>query len=89
MKTRFCTRQPAGRIDNPEVHRREGPFLEKNVPLGRLRDPDEIARAVSSLASDEASYMAGIELYVGGGIARSNARSNEEPAMEENVMQAL
>jgi NAD(P)-dependent dehydrogenase (short-subunit alcohol dehydrogenase family) len=44
--------------------------LAKNVPLGRLGDPDEIAKAVSFLASDEASYIAGIELYVDGGIAQ-------------------
>jgi hypothetical protein len=46
--------------------------LAKNVPLGRLGDPDEIAKAVSFLASDEASYVAGIELYVDGGVPRSN-----------------
>lgn len=40
--------------------------LAKNVPLGRLGDPGEIAKAVSFLASDEASYVAGIELYVDG-----------------------
>jgi NAD(P)-dependent dehydrogenase (short-subunit alcohol dehydrogenase family) len=44
--------------------------LAKNVPLGRLGDPDEIAKAVSFLASDEASYIAGIELYVDGGVAQ-------------------
>ena len=44
--------------------------LAKNVPLGRLGDADEIAKAVSFLASDEASYVAGIELYVDGGIAQ-------------------
>jgi NAD(P)-dependent dehydrogenase (short-subunit alcohol dehydrogenase family) len=44
--------------------------LAKNVPLGRLGDPDEIAKVVSFLASDEASYVAGIELYVDGGIAQ-------------------
>ena len=44
--------------------------LAKNVPLGRLGDPDEIAKAVSFLASDEASYVAGIELYVDGGVAQ-------------------
>jgi NAD(P)-dependent dehydrogenase (short-subunit alcohol dehydrogenase family) len=36
-----------------------------------LGDPDEIAKAVSFLASEEASYVAGIELYVDGGIAQS------------------
>jgi NAD(P)-dependent dehydrogenase (short-subunit alcohol dehydrogenase family) len=44
--------------------------LVKNVPLGRLGDPDEIAKVLSFLASDEASYVAGIELYVDGGVAQ-------------------
>jgi len=44
--------------------------LAKSVPLGTLADPDEIAKAVSFLASDEASYVSGIELYVDGGVAQ-------------------
>ena len=44
--------------------------MANNVPLGRLGDPDEIAKAVSFLASDEASYISGIELYVDGGVAQ-------------------
>ena len=44
--------------------------LAKKVPLGRLGDADEIAKAVAFLASDEASYVAGIELFVDGGIAQ-------------------
>jgi NAD(P)-dependent dehydrogenase (short-subunit alcohol dehydrogenase family) len=44
--------------------------LAKTVPLGRLGEPDEIAKAVSFLASDEASYISGIELYVDGGVAQ-------------------
>jgi NAD(P)-dependent dehydrogenase (short-subunit alcohol dehydrogenase family) len=44
--------------------------LAKSVPLGRLGDADEIAKAVSFLASDEASYVAGTELYVDGGVAQ-------------------
>ena len=44
--------------------------LAKNVPLGRLGDPDEIAKAVAFLASDEASYISGIELFVDGGVAQ-------------------
>jgi NAD(P)-dependent dehydrogenase (short-subunit alcohol dehydrogenase family) len=44
--------------------------LAKNVPLGRLGDPDEIAKAVSFLASDEASYISGVELFVDGGVAQ-------------------
>lgn len=44
--------------------------LAKNVPLGRLGDPDEIAKAVAFLASDEASYISGIELFVDGGLGQ-------------------
>jgi len=44
--------------------------LAKNVPLGRLGDPDDIAKAVSFLASDDASYISGIELFVDGGVAQ-------------------
>ena len=44
--------------------------LAKSVPLGRLGDADEIAKAVSFLASDEGSYVAGTELYVDGGVAQ-------------------
>jgi NAD(P)-dependent dehydrogenase (short-subunit alcohol dehydrogenase family) len=42
----------------------------KNVPLGRIGDPDEIAKAASFLASDEASYVNGVELFVDGGVAQ-------------------
>jgi NAD(P)-dependent dehydrogenase (short-subunit alcohol dehydrogenase family) len=44
--------------------------LAKNVPLGRMGESDEVAKAVSFLASDEASYISGIELYVDGGVAQ-------------------
>ena len=44
--------------------------LAKSVPLGRLGEPDEIAKAVAFLASDEASYVSGVELFVDGGVAQ-------------------
>jgi NAD(P)-dependent dehydrogenase (short-subunit alcohol dehydrogenase family) len=44
--------------------------LSSNVPLGRLGTPDEIAKAVVFLASDDSSYITGIELFVDGGMAQ-------------------
>jgi NAD(P)-dependent dehydrogenase (short-subunit alcohol dehydrogenase family) len=41
------------------------------TPMGRLGEPQEIAAAVAYLASDDASFVTGLELYVDGGyIAR-------------------
>jgi NAD(P)-dependent dehydrogenase (short-subunit alcohol dehydrogenase family) len=40
------------------------------TPLGRAGTPDEIAKAVVFLASDESSYINGIELFVDGGAAQ-------------------
>jgi NAD(P)-dependent dehydrogenase (short-subunit alcohol dehydrogenase family) len=35
-----------------------------------MGDPDEVAKAVSFLASDDSSYITGIELFVNGGVAQ-------------------
>src|SRR5947209_14314375 len=45
-------------------------MISSNVPLGRLGTPDEIARAVVFLASDDSSYVTGTELFVDGGMAQ-------------------
>jgi NAD(P)-dependent dehydrogenase (short-subunit alcohol dehydrogenase family) len=67
-----------GHIDTPILESlRQGDELKKmkqemqaNVPLGRLGDPDEIAKVVAFLASEESSYISGVELFVDGGVVQ-------------------
>jgi NAD(P)-dependent dehydrogenase (short-subunit alcohol dehydrogenase family) len=42
----------------------------KNTPIGRMGSPDEVANGVSFPASDDSSYVTGIELFVDGGTAQ-------------------
>jgi NAD(P)-dependent dehydrogenase (short-subunit alcohol dehydrogenase family) len=64
-----------GFIDTPILEPTKGTEFEQTMisltPMGRLGRPEEIAAGVAYLASDDASFVTGLELYVDGGyIAR-------------------
>jgi len=59
-----------GFIDTPILETMPEKVIESmtaKVPLGRMGKPEEIANAFAFLASDEASYITGVVLEVGGG----------------------
>jgi NAD(P)-dependent dehydrogenase (short-subunit alcohol dehydrogenase family) len=44
--------------------------LAAKIPLGRMANPEEVARVVLFLASDDASFVTGEEIVVDGGLTR-------------------
>ncbi len=44
--------------------------LASTIPLGRVGEPEEVAKAVAFLASSDASFINGAELFVDGGAAQ-------------------
>ncbi|AWN46860.1 oxidoreductase [Methylobacterium terrae] len=68
-----ATRTP-GLVDlaGPDAAQQQGllDYLASRIPMGRVGEADEIARAALFLASDDASFVNGIELFVDGGQAQ-------------------
>jgi len=44
--------------------------IVSTIPMGRMGEPEEIAKAALFLASDDSSFVTGIELFVDGGRAQ-------------------
>jgi NAD(P)-dependent dehydrogenase (short-subunit alcohol dehydrogenase family) len=68
-----------GAIDTPglrdllassDAGQQRAKMISNTVPLGRFGTPNEIAKAVVFLASDDGSYITGTELFVDGGFAQ-------------------
>ena len=60
-----------GFIDTPLLDQAKGTPIEEAMlevtPMGRLGQPTEVAAGVAYLASDDASFVTGLELYIDGG----------------------
>jgi NAD(P)-dependent dehydrogenase (short-subunit alcohol dehydrogenase family) len=62
-----------GPIDTPLVGQQPEETIERivsTIPMGRMGEPGEIAKAALFLASDDSSFITGIELFVDGGRAQ-------------------
>jgi NAD(P)-dependent dehydrogenase (short-subunit alcohol dehydrogenase family) len=60
IRTPLTSRQPADIIAR----------VVSTIPMGRMGEPDEVAKAALYLASDDSSFVTGIELFVDGGRAQ-------------------
>jgi NAD(P)-dependent dehydrogenase (short-subunit alcohol dehydrogenase family) len=59
---------------DPEIFER----VAQRYPLGRIGEPDDVARAALFLASDDAAWITGIVLPVDGGLLAGNMRMTRE-----------
>jgi NAD(P)-dependent dehydrogenase (short-subunit alcohol dehydrogenase family) len=62
-----------GPVNTPIVARQRPEVMARivsTIPMGRMGEADEIAKAALFLASDDSSFVTGIELFVDGGRAQ-------------------
>ena len=62
-----------GPINTPWVSRQSPDVIARivsTVPMGRMGEPDEVAKAALFLASDDSSFVTGIELFIDSGRAQ-------------------
>lgn len=64
------TPMAAGVKSSPELL---GKFYER-IPMGRAAQPEEVASVIAFLASDDASFVSGVNLPVDGGLSASNGQ---------------
>ncbi|CAN7444712.1 SDR family NAD(P)-dependent oxidoreductase [Polaromonas sp. LjRoot131] len=59
-------------LAGPDVAQQQGllDYLTAQIPLGRIGQPDDVANAAVFLASDDAAFITGVELFADGGIAQ-------------------
>jgi NAD(P)-dependent dehydrogenase (short-subunit alcohol dehydrogenase family) len=51
---------------------------KSTIPMGRMGEADEVAKAALFLASDDSSFVTGIELFVEGGRAQINQHARQK-----------
>ena len=62
-----------GPINTPLANRQSADVIARivsTIPMGRMGEPEEVAKAALYLASDDSSFVTGIELFVDGGRAQ-------------------
>lgn len=70
-------------VETPFVKDLKGTPQDKwiidNTPMGRYAQPEEVAAGIAFLASDDSTYVTGLELYIDGGFIAKQVVSSHLP----------